>query len=77
VRPGLDLSIDFRGPTFSLSATVVIGSGMTSTFANDAEETMRAACEAVRGRAECVVLYYMDGVWRFLKNIIVSTDGLL
>ena len=35
------LSIDFRGPTFYLSATVVIGSGMTSTSANNAEETMR------------------------------------
>lgn len=58
----LDLSIDFRGPAFSLSAIVVIGSGMPSTSANDAVETMReacdavetmrAACEAVRGRAE-------------------------
>ena len=48
----LDLSIDFRGPTFPPSVAVAIGGGMASTSANDAEETMRAACEAVRGRAE-------------------------
>ena len=48
----LDLSMDFGGPALSLSVVVVIGGGMTSTSASDAEETMRAACEAVRGRAD-------------------------
>ena len=50
----LDLSMGFGGPAFSLSIVVVIGGGMTSTSASDAEETTRAACEAVRGRTkEC------------------------
>ena len=50
VRP--DLSMDFGGPAFSLSVAVAIGGSMTPTSASDAEETMRAACEGVRGRAE-------------------------
>ena len=48
----LDLSMHFGGPAFSFSVTIVIGGGMSSTSASDAKETTRAACEAVRGRAD-------------------------
>jgi hypothetical protein len=53
----LDLSMDFGGPAFSLSVVVVIGGGMTSTSASDAEETMQATCEARRAwadRCDCI-----------------------
>jgi hypothetical protein len=46
----LDLSMDFGGLAFSLSVVVVISSSMTPTSTSDAVETIRAACEAVRGR---------------------------
>ena len=48
---GLDLSIDFGGPAFSLSVVVAIGGGMGPTSASDAEETMQAACECETRRA--------------------------
>ena len=48
----LDLSMDFGGLAYSLSVAIVINGGMTPTSASDAEETTRAACEAVRGRSD-------------------------
>jgi len=50
----LDLSMGFQvgGLAFSLSVAIVIGGGMTPISASDAEEKMRAACEAVRGRTD-------------------------
>jgi len=57
----LDLSIDFGRPAFSPSVT-------DATTKNDANETMRTACEALRGQAEeCGGI--TCGIWRFLNKI--------
>ena len=51
--PCLDLSVHFGRPAFSLSVVIITSCGTTLTSAGDAEETMRIACETVRGRTEC------------------------
>jgi len=54
----LDLSMDLGAPAFSLSVAVV--DDMAFTSVSETEETKRAACEAVRGRAvECGGITWM------------------
>ena len=49
----LDSSMRFGRTAFSLSVVIITGCGTTLASASDAEETMRVACEAVRGQTEC------------------------
>jgi len=58
----LELSMDFGGPAFSLSVTIVIGGGMTSTSPSDAKRQREELARLTSAGPTSVVVLHERGM---------------